>query len=531
MKYFIPLVMGMAAPFAAAHTLMSTVYINDVSQGDGTCVRMNTVADNCTYPVPSLSSDDMACGATGETAVAYTCPAPAGAKISFEWRLWADGSNPGSIDPSHKGPCAVYAKQVANMSSTPAVGAGWFKIWEEGYDDSTSKWCTEKLVDADGMMSVQIPDGLPSGNYLFRPELLALHNAVAGDPQFYTGCAQVQVQGTSEGTLQVPSEYSVSIPGYVKDGEPSVSFNIYSPVFPYPMPGPSVYSVPSLSSTAATSNATIGGATLVPDNCLIKEANWCGVEVADYSDETSCWAASEACYAQGQTCYDTAPPSGYKNCDVWDTKCKGIQDACSAGSFTGPPNKGEKLADSELGTPVVVPEIDNLGGGTSNSNSTSTNAINGTASPAPASTATSTATLTATSTVASSTEYVTESPATSDAASSTDYVAEITDSFSMAPTDAAEEYATESAGASATYDTTESLMTSAPARASATWSSASYSGMASSSRWRKSKGFNTKTTPAKARATSGRETTAGDAVPTSACEKKARKRRHASLRK
>ncbi|KAF3021977.1 hypothetical protein E8E14_010679 [Neopestalotiopsis sp. 37M] len=375
MKSFTSILLGVIAPFAAAHSTFTTIYINDVSQGDGTCVRMNMNSENSSSPIPSLSSDDMACGSMGEKAVAFTCPATPGDKLTFEWRLWANLEEPGSIDPSHKGPCAVYAKQVADMSTTAAAGAGWFKLWEEGYDNATGKWCTEKLIDDGGLMSVQVPAALPAGNYLFRPELLALQNVPdANDPQFYTGCAQIQVQGGTEGgaatTLDVPAEYSVSIPGYVKVGEPSVTFDIYAPIFPYPMPGPNVYTVPSSSSSSSSSPskrrreeyATTNGAVLVPSTYLIKEGNWVGVEVPDYADEDGCWAASEDCYDQAAACYDAAPPTGDDNCRVWEAKCAGIQDACSAGDFEGPPNKGQKLVDAEVRTGVVVPAVDNLGG-------------------------------------------------------------------------------------------------------------------------------------------------------------------------
>jgi hypothetical protein len=419
MKSFTSILLGVIAPFAAAHSTFTTIYINDVSQGDGTCVRMNMNSENSSSPIPSLSSDDMACGMSyiflplstsgvafggalnhflfydgpiltwritppgsmGEKAVAFTCPATPGDKLTFEWRLWANLEEPGSIDPSHKGPCAVYAKQVADMSTTAAAGAGWFKLWEEGYDDATGKWCTEKLIDDGGLMSVQVPAALPAGNYLFRPELLALQNVPdANDPQFYTGCAQIQVQGGTTGgaatTLDVPAEYSVSIPGHVKVGEPSVTFDIYAPVFPYPMPGPNVYTVPSSSSSSSSPSkrrreeyATTNGAVLVPSTYLIKEGNWVGVEVPDYADEDGCWAASEDCYDQAAACYDAAPPTGDDNCRVWEAKCAGIQDACSAGDFEGPPNKGQKLVDAEIRTGVVVPAVDNLGGSSGGSGS------------------------------------------------------------------------------------------------------------------------------------------------------------------
>lgn len=60
MKYAFALV-GTAASLASAHSVFTTIYINDVSQGDGTCVRMAKDEDP-SAPIAGLSSDDMACG-------------------------------------------------------------------------------------------------------------------------------------------------------------------------------------------------------------------------------------------------------------------------------------------------------------------------------------------------------------------------------------------------------------------------------------------------------------------------------------
>ncbi|KAI6085346.1 glycoside hydrolase family 61 protein [Hypoxylon rubiginosum] len=342
-----------------AHTVFTTLFVNDVSQGDGTCVRMNMDPQACTDPLEQVDSDDMACGVSGAKPVAFTCPAPAGGKLSFEWRLWADAEQPGALDISHKGPCAVYAKQVNDMATDSAAGPGWIKLWEDGYDDATGKWCTEKLIDNNGLMSIDIPDSLPSGNWLFRPELLALHNADKGDPQFYTGCAQVFVQGSNTAPLDVPEEYSVSIPGYVQADDPGLTFNIYSQQLPpYPMPGPKVYE-PAEQVTAATSSSKLALKQTegkVPSDYLIKNANWAGVEVAAYSTEDGCWEASSACYDQAGTCYDSAPPTGSANCRVWEQKCDGINAACSAGDFNGPPNKGQKLVSADPAPPGDIPD-------------------------------------------------------------------------------------------------------------------------------------------------------------------------------
>jgi hypothetical protein len=325
-------------------------------------------------------------GVNGEESVAFTCPASAGGKLTFEWRLWADYENPGVIDgvralpfcsllssisqlysrslqltlplvKSHKGPCAIYAKQL-DSESTSAAGPGWFKLWDEGYDDNTGKWCTEKLNETgDGLLAFNIPPSLPSGNWLFRSELLALHNARAGDPQFYVGCVQVFVESDVTGMLEIPAEKEVSIPGHVSMNEPGLGFNVYNPVFPYPMPGPEVF-IPASSSSSIISSKTAIAQTQnrVPENYLIKNANWVGLEVSSYSTEDGCWAAAEECWDQTDQCYDSAPPTGNANCHVWESKCKGINEACDAGNFNGPPSRGIKLKSAEPEPPSRIPE-------------------------------------------------------------------------------------------------------------------------------------------------------------------------------
>ncbi|KAI0541229.1 family 61 glycoside hydrolase [Xylaria digitata] len=355
------IVAGLVAS-ASAHTVLTTLFVDDVRQGEGTCVRMPLDPGHCTDPVESVTSNNMACGVNGEKAVAFTCPAPAGGKLTFQFREWANGAQPGAIDKSHKGPCAIYAKQVHDMANDKVTGPGWIKLWHEGYDSTTKKWCTEKLIDNDGLLSFEIPEGLPSGYWIFRPELLALHDANKGDPQFYVGCTQVFVQSSNIAALNVPTGYSVSIPGHVQAKEAGLTFNIYTPSFPYPLPGPNVFAIPPPKGEVDTTGPSAPSQTrgVIPSNYIVKNANWVGVEVPDYKDEKSCWAASENCWKQAAACYNTAPPTGDDGCIAWEKKCNGIQNACSAGNFQGPPNKGKKLTVKEPNPPASIPPAVNI---------------------------------------------------------------------------------------------------------------------------------------------------------------------------
>lgn len=234
-------------------------------------------------------------GVNGETGVSRVASVNAGDSLAFEWRDWPDASQPGSIDPSHKGPCAVYMKKVDNSAaSNNAAGGGWFKIMEDGYDSTVGKWCTEKLIPNDGHLAATIPQDLATGYYLVRPELLALQQAdkTPADPQFYVGCAQIFV--SSSGSAVPPN--TVSIPGYISMSTPAMTFNIYDQPMKLPFPdfGPPLYTAGSSKRNfeARAITQTIG---LKPDGCVMENVNWCGFMPSSYTDETGCYAVSILC--------------------------------------------------------------------------------------------------------------------------------------------------------------------------------------------------------------------------------------------
>ncbi|KAF7119077.1 hypothetical protein CNMCM5793_008720 [Aspergillus hiratsukae] len=278
-------VLALLTAFAHAHTTFTTLYVDGENQGDGVCVRMNRNPSKATFPIEPLSSKDVACGYDGEKAVARVCPAKASSTLTFEFREYADGSQPGSIDESHKGPCAVYMKKVDDATAdNNAAGDGWFKIWEADYDATAGKWCTEKMIENNGHISVQIPADIEGGYYLVRPELLALHAAQDSppDPQFYVGCAQVFVQST--GTAKPPTvsigegTYDLSLPG--------MTYNIYkTPLsLPYPMYGPPVYKAGAASVNTAPANtapATAASANPAPANTASANAGSANSASAD----------------------------------------------------------------------------------------------------------------------------------------------------------------------------------------------------------------------------------------------------------
>ncbi|KAH5097740.1 hypothetical protein HBH72_123810 [Parastagonospora nodorum] len=344
-----------SVPAVLAHTVFTDFYVDGVPQGDGVAMRMNPNAETAGSPIASLDSDDMACNVGGTKGVSRTQPVNDGALLTFEIREWADDASMGSIDRGHYGPCAVYLKKVSSAVDDKAAGDGWFKIFDHGYDASTKRWCTDEIIDNKGLFNVKLPKGLEGGDYLARPEILALHSANIGDPQPYTGCAQIFLK--SSGSLG--PESTVSIPGHMKAGEPSTSWDIYNQGnSKYPIPGPAVAKLVAKANIASVNQAS--GSK--PADCIMENANWCGKEVQSYSDEKGCWAASEECWAQSKTCWSSTPPTGGSGCKQWETKCTSIQDACNAKDFNGPPNKG-KVMTAEKKAIDVGKVMATVGGG------------------------------------------------------------------------------------------------------------------------------------------------------------------------
>lgn len=229
-------------------------------------------------------------GVNGKNGVARVCGAKAGSKLTFEYRYWPDGSQPGAIDISHKGPCEVYMKKVDSAIKDQAIGDGWFSIYRDDYDSASKKWCTEKLITNNGHLSVTVPKDLAPGSYLVRPALLALHQADKNppDPQFYVGCAQIFL--TSDGAAKPKN--TVSIPGYVSFNDPAMTYHVWdNELKPFQWFGATPYTAGSgtkrgLEVRADTLTQTEG---LEPANCLIRNNNWCGIKLPTSSDEGSCW--------------------------------------------------------------------------------------------------------------------------------------------------------------------------------------------------------------------------------------------------
>lgn len=104
-----------------------------------------------------------------------------------------------------------------------------FKIYEDGLD-SSGVWAVTRLVNNKGKVNIPIPSCIPSGNYLLRAELIALHGASSyPGAQFYMECAQINVTGggsASPATVSFPGAYAGSDPGITINVSRSISSRV-----------------------------------------------------------------------------------------------------------------------------------------------------------------------------------------------------------------------------------------------------------------------------------------------------------------
>ncbi|KAJ2775613.1 hypothetical protein H4R18_005966 [Coemansia javaensis] len=206
-------VLGLLVGSASAHTIVTNVEIGGTELPTGQCIR--TWWPNLSSPVQDLTSTDLRCRTSDPTgASTKACSVAAGDEMSVYYHR---NVHPGSdvISASHIGPVAVY---LAPLSSN-GEGSVWVKIYEDGFCSSKMEWATEKLIKANGKLTFTIPSELQAGNYLLRPEAIALHGAASpGGAQFFPNCIHLTITG--KGQTALPQ--GVAIPGTYKANDPGI---------------------------------------------------------------------------------------------------------------------------------------------------------------------------------------------------------------------------------------------------------------------------------------------------------------------
>ncbi|RHZ49388.1 putative endoglucanase [Aspergillus thermomutatus] len=323
------LALAAAAKLVNAHATVYAVWINDVDQGLGNSADGYIRSPPNNSPITDVTSTDMTCNVNGKNAVAKTLSVKAGDKVTFEWHHNSRDASDDIIASSHLGPVMVYMAPTEKGTA----GNGWVKIAEDGY--SNGKWAVDTLIANKGKHSITVPD-VPAGNYLFRPEIIALHEGNReGGAQLYMECVQVKV--TSDGTKTLPE--GVSIPGVYTATDPGILFNIYTSFTSYPIPGPAVWDGSSSGSSSGSSTApatTAAPATSVSTQQAAVETSSTSTYVAPTTFATATkpttTAAAPAASASNSSSSGSGSTSG--SIKIWQ-QCGGLNysgaTACESG--------------------------------------------------------------------------------------------------------------------------------------------------------------------------------------------------------
>ncbi|KAJ2744056.1 hypothetical protein GGI20_003277 [Coemansia sp. BCRC 34301] len=142
------------------------------------------------------------------------------------------------------GPCNYWLASTAQGTDN----LKWFRIGERGYTEADG-WCTD-FIRKNGRDTVSMPDDLPSGDYLFRAEVIDLTFAgktnaddITMGPQFYPDCIKYTVTGGKD--TKIPTDGLVSLADAYQLTDQGLLLNLTADGKPpgnkYKVPGPAIH--------------------------------------------------------------------------------------------------------------------------------------------------------------------------------------------------------------------------------------------------------------------------------------------------
>lgn len=261
MKSFalVSLALAGALPSVFAHGFVDKIIVKGgktytgPEPGSGPGNSIIRLIDN-TEPNHINDGKNLACGKGAATRGAkLTGNANPGDTLSFNWN-----AGDGTPWPHDSGPLITYmAKCDGDCSSFDATQGKYFKIDEVGKTKVPGNdWYQNTILHAGKMYDVKLPDDLPSGDYIIRHEIIALHLADSlNGAEFYPSCSQFTIGGSNTGSPNV----TASFPGAYKNTDPGIHINIWDQTdnaYPYPGPAIASFSGSSSSGSNTSSNST-----------------------------------------------------------------------------------------------------------------------------------------------------------------------------------------------------------------------------------------------------------------------------------
>jgi len=198
-------------------------------------------------PLNNVNSADITCNkVTGPATI--SAKAKAGSTVVIDWNgssFWPAG-DAGLGPNNHHGPVMTYlAKCTGPCSQAVPQQLTWVKFQEAGRIQAgpvPGVWGSDVLTKAGSTITMNLPKGLASGEYIMRHEILALHDAQNGDPQFYPMCTNLIVDG--DGSAPLPEAQGIKLPGGYRADDPFLHVNLFDGSLEkqnYVAPGPPVY--------------------------------------------------------------------------------------------------------------------------------------------------------------------------------------------------------------------------------------------------------------------------------------------------
>lgn len=188
------------------------------------------------YP-SSYASDSIICHQNSKPAGGYAS-VQLGDEIEAYWTPWPD---------SHKGPVInMLANCNGDCTTVSKTDLKFFKIAAEGLVDDVlppGEWATDTLIANNYSWVIKIPEDLAEGNYVWRHEIIALHNAEdVNGAQNYPQCFNLAVTGT--GSLAPTGTLGEAL---YRESDAGILLDIYKSL-------PGGYTIPGPSQIAAGTN-------------------------------------------------------------------------------------------------------------------------------------------------------------------------------------------------------------------------------------------------------------------------------------
>ncbi|KAI2464990.1 lytic polysaccharide monooxygenase [Annulohypoxylon bovei var. microspora] len=210
-----------------------------------------TTEDEGPVPVSNVNGPDIICH-EGATNAQGSIPVTAGSQLQVVRFNTIGGFE-------HPGPEMHYLASCgdAGCDKVDKNNLRFFKIYEKGLiqggmadspDWNTQKWATtnvHKNVQSEGegfidTFTVNIPEGIKSGSYILRHEIIGLHKAHEGLAEFYPQCINLQISGSGS---QQPE--GVPATEMYNSNNPGVAIDIWRDLESYQVPGPALSSIAS----------------------------------------------------------------------------------------------------------------------------------------------------------------------------------------------------------------------------------------------------------------------------------------------